>query len=204
MPWLQNSALIIALVSALWSTYLNFQVSKQIADLEHRPAFVSESLAFVQEFTAFYDEQSQYFRDLSDSSDYSFENPKRKAFLEDTVTKFFNAAKQADRLELKATQYFHGTEWLEMFEETRKIWKKAATPTTAWFEKLLKPELTSYSPSDVTGPLGVASKQLSDKTAELLARFVLLLKSLPAESSVFQHIPPTPTPNPDIWATPAD
>lgn len=201
MSWLKNSALIIALVSALCSTYLNFQFSKQIADLQHRPTFVSERLAFVQEFTAFYDEQSQYFRDLSYSSGYSFENPQRKRFLEDNITKFNDAAKRVERLELEATQYFHGTEWLKMFEETEKVWKTAATHTTAWFEQQLEPEVTSSHPSDFIDPLRDASTQLSDKTAELLERFVLLLKSLPAESSVFQQAPPIPTP--DMWATPS-
>jgi hypothetical protein len=46
---------------------LSYQNAVQIADLEHRPAFVAGSLDFVVEFTAFYDQQSSYFKAVTDS-----------------------------------------------------------------------------------------------------------------------------------------
>jgi len=183
-----KSQLLGLVVGAL----LTYWVNEQITDLQHRPAFVSESLAFVVEFTAFYDQQSRYFRDVADlHAFFDISLPQQKAFIEETLTKLSNTEKQTDLLEFKATRFFHGTGWLEKFEEIHGIWNSGAATTRDWARKASNGSISS----ETTYPLSTTSDQLSQKTAELLKRFVSLLKNLPPESSVFQQVP-TPTPAP--------
>jgi hypothetical protein len=186
------------LLGVIVGWWLSGQSAKQITDLEHRPAFVAESLTFVVDFTAFYDQQSRDFKTLAGLNGfYALSDPQQKAFIDETLTKLSNAEKQMDLLEFKATRYFHGTDWLAKFEEIHQIWSSAAATTSHWFNHQLSGyPLPSYY---LSGQLSKESDQLSQKTAELLERFVSLLKNLPAESTVFQHVPtPTPTPAPDF------
>ena len=206
------SQVVGAIVSAL--------VAQCTTDLQHRLTFVSESLAFIVEFTAFYDQQSRYFKDLSDPSNfYHLSDLQQKAFIEEALTKLSTAEKQTDLLGFRATRYFHGTNWLKKFEEIHEIWSSGAAIISAWCNRQLTQEHSrELSPeerqqlqqfaqaeeplddsirSNLADRLPKVADQLSQKNAELLNLFIQLLKELPAESNFFQHVPTTPTPTPE-------
>jgi hypothetical protein len=184
------STLTGVVVGAILAAVLSALVAERTTDLEHRPTYVSESLALVVEFTTFYDQQSHYFRDLADFHPvYALPDIQQKAYIEEVLTKLSTAEKQADLLGFKATRYFHGTDWLAKFEEIHEIWVSGAV--TARSAQGISDSANALN------RLSDLSHQLSEKTTELLERFILLLKELPAESNFFQHVP-TPIPTPKL------
>jgi hypothetical protein len=69
-------------------------------------------------------------------------------------------------------------------EETQQIWQIQQK-----YDESIRTDLSR---------LPDVSDQLSKNTADLREQFVLLLKNLPPESSLFQHLPtPIPTPKHD-------
>jgi hypothetical protein len=182
------------LAGVIVGAWLSGIVAQQTTDLQHRPVFLSESLALVLEFATFYDQQSHDFKAVTDNFE-QLSPPQWKAFMEESLAKLSLAEKQANLLEFKATRYFHGTDWLAKFEEIHKIWHSAADTESIVYKQQLSGESIDWNwPSS----LSRAGDQVSEKTAQLLNQFTLLMKSLPPESSVLgSSSSPTPTPNPN-------
>lgn len=187
------------LLSVLFGWWLGLRSAEWTTDLQHRPAFIAESLALVVEFTAFYDQQSRDFSDVADlNHDSAIPRPRRKERAEEILKKLSDAKNRTVLLDLEATQYFHGTDWLEKFRYIHDIWSSAAEPTNKCYEELSQEEKASFDliRQDLPDKLGEVSDQLSKETAELREQFYLALQNLPPESSFFQHSP-TPTPTSD-------
>jgi hypothetical protein len=184
--------------------FLTYWFSERITEQQYTQAFVEKSLPFVLEFTKFYGQQASYFTAVANLN--RSPRPEDKASVNEILKKLSDAEEQTHPLEFKAAGYFHGTEWLEKFERIGQIWSLAEAPTREHYEKLLSGEentFNDWAPPELSERLSNLSQQLTEKTAELLERFALLLKQVPSGSTVFQHVPsPTPTPaidfnNPD-------
>ena len=133
------------LLGVIVGAWLSGLVAERTTDLEHRPAFLSESLGLVLEFTEFYDQQSRDFKAVPDSF-YQLLLPQRKAFIEESLRKLSSAEKQTNLLEFKAARYFHGTAWLAKFEEIHAIWSAAASRINRYFEQELSPKMKDNEP----------------------------------------------------------
>jgi hypothetical protein len=89
---------------------------------------------------------------------------------------------------LKATRYFHDTEWLPLFVEVHTIWRSAEKTSKTWFEELKK----GSNPSDVKdliSPLWGQHEMLWQAVYRLKGLFIDKLKQLPAENSFFKTLP---------------
>jgi hypothetical protein len=191
---LVESPLIAAITGALTGALAGWWVSVVTTDLQHTPVFVSESFTFVEEFAEF------YYQQYSDLAWIEFSpaasglplDKEQKRLLDEGIIKLSNAEQQSELLELKATRYFHDTDWLPLFENIHKIWSSAKETVDAWSKKL-EVEPYGYNTKDLVRPLAGQLIQLLQATHKLQQLFIDKLKQLPAENSFFKTLPqPTP------------